>query len=83
VPKKPPGPAGPDTAASDDPAAGRIREAVTDDDAFIDLWLKQELQGTFGAVVTEPVPLDLLRLIEEDRGERERIRNIRERGRGG
>ena len=57
--------------------------AVTDDDAFFDLWLRAELHETFDAVVAEPIPDDLLRLIEEDRGERDRIRRNRARGRSG
>lgn len=56
------------------------RRAVKDDDAFIDLWLRLELQESFNAVVEEPIPEDLLRLIEEDRDERERIRRVRGRG---
>ena len=54
--------------------------AVEEGDAF-DLWLRRGLRRAFDAVAAEPVPDDLLRLIEEDRGERDRIR--RGRGRGG
>jgi hypothetical protein len=39
------------------------------------------LRETFDAVAAEPIPDDLLRLIEEDRGERERIRRGRAHGR--
>ncbi|GAA0566692.1 hypothetical protein GCM10009416_00840 [Craurococcus roseus] len=59
----------------------RAPDALTDDDAFLDLWLRLELRESFDAVVAEPIPDDLLRLIEEDRGERERIRRGRARGR--
>ena len=38
-----------------------------------ELWLRRGLHAAFGAIAEEPVPQDLLRLIEEDRAERERI----------
>jgi hypothetical protein len=80
--KRTPGPAEPGAA---DPARSgperRVPDALTDDDAFLDLWLRLELRESFDAVVAEPIPDDLLRLIEEDRGERERIRRGRARGR--
>jgi hypothetical protein len=86
VSKRTTGAAGTD-AASVAPAQNEPRtqaaRAVTDDDAFFDLWLRAELHETFDAVVAEPIPDDLLRLIEEDRGERDRIRRNRARGRGG
>ena len=59
------------------PLGGR---AVDEGDAF-DLWLRRGLRRAFGAIAAEPVPEDLLRLIEEDRGERDRIRRGRVRGR--
>jgi hypothetical protein len=53
---------------------------VEEGDAF-DLWLRRGLHRAFDAVAAEPIPDDLLRLIEEDRGERDRIRRARARGR--
>ncbi|MBV1800445.1 hypothetical protein KSF81_27265 [Siccirubricoccus sp. G192] len=47
-----------------------------EDDPF-DLWLRRCLREAFDAVVAEPIPEDVLRLIEEDRAERERIRRAR------
>ena len=49
-------------------------------DAF-DLWLRRSLRETFDAIAAEPIPEDLLRLIDEDRGERERVRRGRARDR--
>jgi hypothetical protein len=54
--------------------------SVRDGDAF-DLWLRRSLRETFDAIAAEPIPEDLLRLVEEDRGERDRIRRARARGR--
>jgi hypothetical protein len=42
-----------------------------------ELWLRRGLREAFGAIAGEPVPEDLLRPIEEDRAERERIRQQR------
>jgi hypothetical protein len=42
-----------------------------------ELWLRRGLHKAFDAIAGEPVPEDLLRLIEEDRAERERIRQQR------
>ncbi len=42
-----------------------------------ELWLRRGLHQAFDAIAGEPVPEDLLRLIEEDRAERERIRRRR------
>ena len=47
-----------------------------EEDAF-DLWLRGNLRAAFDRVATEPVPEDLLRLIEEDRAEREQLRRRR------
>lgn len=49
-------------------------------DAF-DIWLGARLRDAFDQVAAEPVPEDLLRMIEEDRAERERLRKKR-RGEG-
>ena len=50
---------------------------TTEDDAF-DLWLRRSLHTAFDAVAAEPIPEDILRMIEEDREERERIRCSRQ-----
>jgi hypothetical protein len=54
----------------------------TEEDAF-DLWLRRSLHGAFDPALEEPVPEEILRLIEEDRAERERIRRRRAAERGG
>ncbi len=51
-------------------------------DAF-ELWLRETLRDAFDEVAAEPVPEDLLRLIEEDRAERERLRRRRHGGASG
>ena len=60
-------------------AADRPEEG---EDPF-DLWLRLSLHGAFDPALEEPVPEEVLRLIEEDRAERERIRRRRTAGRGG
>ena len=45
----------------------------TENDAF-DLWLRRSLHSAFDAIAAEPIPQDILRMIEDDRAERERIR---------
>ena len=52
------------------------------DDPF-DLWLQRSLHEAFDPALEEPVPEEVLRLIEEDRAERERIRRRRAAERGG
>lgn len=47
-----------------------------EDDAF-DLWLRESLRTAFDDIASEPIPEDLLRMIEEDRAERERLRGRR------
>jgi hypothetical protein len=54
----------------------------TEEDAF-DLWLRQSLHAAFDVVAAEPVPEDILRMIEEDRAERERVRCSRRAKRDG
>jgi hypothetical protein len=46
---------------------------VTPADPF-DIWLREQLREAFGHVCSEPIPDDILRLVEEDRAEREYIR---------
>jgi hypothetical protein len=53
-----------------------------EEDAF-DLWLRRSLHGAFDPALEEAVPEEILRLIEEDRAERERIRRRRAAERGG
>ena len=54
-----------------------------EEDPF-ELWLRQSLHEVFDPALEEPVPVEVLRLIEEDRAERERIRRQRRAaGRGG
>ncbi len=53
-----------------------------EEDAF-DLWLRRSLHEAFDPALEEPVPEEVLRLIEEDRAERERIRRRRAAERGG
>lgn len=47
-----------------------------EEDPF-DQWLERSLHEAFDAVTQEPIPDDILRLIEEDRDERERMRRRR------
>jgi hypothetical protein len=58
--------------------------AEPDGDAFTPWlrWLERSLHQRFDAVAAEPIPEDMLRLIEEDRPERERFRLRRTIGRG-
>ncbi len=62
-------------AAADPPAE-------VEEDPF-ELWVRQSLHEAFDPALEEPVPEDVLRLIEEDRAERERIRRRRAARRGG
>ena len=66
---------------------GRRRRTTADGAAQeedpLDLWLRRSLHGAFDTALKEPVPEDVLRLIEEDRAERERIRRRRAAGRSG
>ena len=52
-------------------------EWLTEEEDAFDLWLRQSLHEAFDTAVAEPVPENILRLIEEDRGERERLRSKR------
>jgi hypothetical protein len=52
-----------------------------EEDAF-GLWLWRTLHEALDPVAAEPVPEDILRLIEEDRAERERLRRRRRAKRG-
>ena len=79
MPKRPAGPGCGDTTGRA-PAAG----SPEPDDSWMarkadpfELWLRRGLHAAFDAIAAEPVPEDLLRLIEEDRAERERIRRQR------
>ncbi len=57
-------------SAEQDPPAGPV---APEDKAF-ELWLRQGLQRLHGAILEEPLPPELLRLIEEDRS-RQRCRD--------
>jgi hypothetical protein len=57
------------------PGTGRLLDGRKPDP--FELWLRRGLHRAFDAIAAEPVPEDLLRLIEEDRAERERIRRLR------
>ncbi len=79
MPKRP---AGPESENETDPAP--TAGAPEPDDFWMErkpdpfeLWLRRGLHEAFDAIAAEPVPEDLLRLIEEDRAERERIRRQR------
>lgn len=45
----------------------RLREAEGASEAAFDLWLQRSLHQLFDKVAKEPIPEELLRLIEEDR----------------
>ncbi len=45
------------------------------------VWLQRGLHGAFDHVAAEPVPEEILKLIEEDKAERERLRQFRSRPR--
>lgn len=65
-----------------DGPAGSVTDPAPEVDTF-DAWLRRSLAPRFDAVLAEPIPEDILRLIEEDRPERERIRRRRAWGRAG
>jgi hypothetical protein len=46
---------------------------ITPADPF-DIWLREQLREASDHVCSEPIPDDILRLVEEDRAERECIR---------
>ena len=45
----------------------RSSDAESKPDAAFDLWLQRSLHQLFDKVAKEPIPEDLVRLIEEDR----------------
>ncbi len=51
------------------PMASTLQSQETEgaSDAAFDLWLQRSLHQLFDTVAKEPIPQDLLRLIEEDR----------------
>lgn len=63
--------------AQDPPAS--VAGEVNGNDAF-DAWLRESLFAHFGDITNEPIPEDLLRMIEEDRAERDRLRARRRKG---
>jgi hypothetical protein len=57
---------------SDRPQPGQLRQTrrgAQVDDAF-DVWLQRSLHQLYDSVTTEPIPPELLRLIEDDRDRR-------------
>jgi hypothetical protein len=79
VPTNSPGSAGtaPEAVA---PAQNELlpnAEPLEQEGGAFDLWLRCKLHQAYDAVAAEPIPDDLLRLIEEDRDERDRIRQRR------
>jgi len=69
-------------ASSDRPKQTAAEWLGTEEDVF-DLWLRQSLHNVFDAVAAEPIPEEIMRMIEEDRGEREHIRRSRRAKRDG
>lgn len=57
----------PDPRTAPEPEAPEAR-------AF-ELWLRHSLQRLHGAVLEEPLPAELLRIIEDDRARRDRRRD--------
>ncbi|GBR06612.1 MULTISPECIES: NepR family anti-sigma factor [Asaia] len=52
------------------PEKSRQDKTSSDSDNPFDIWLKRGLHQLFDDVANEPIPDELLRLIEEDRDER-------------
>ena len=79
MPKRPAGP-----GCGDETGPAATARAPESDDSWrerkadpFELWLRRGLHQAFDAIAGEPVPEDLLRLIEEDRAERDRTRQQR------
>jgi hypothetical protein len=51
------------------PPPGAASKASKPEDAF-DVWLNRSLHQLYDSVTTEPIPAELLRLIEEDKARR-------------
>jgi hypothetical protein len=51
--------------ASDQPVEGRARKGTPD--AAFDLWLQRGLHAMYDDIAREPIPEELLKLIEQDR----------------
>lgn len=54
------------------PAVEASKARRAESEAAFDLWLQQKLHQFYDSVAEEPLPPELLRLIEEDRGRRPR-----------
>ncbi|GBQ13620.1 NepR family anti-sigma factor [Swaminathania salitolerans] len=52
------------------PEKPRPKSASPESDSPFDIWLKRGLHQLFDDVANEPIPEELLRLIEEDRDDR-------------
>lgn len=57
----------PDNPSKPPPAAAPKPTPRDDIDPAFDRWLEQGLQNLYGAVAAEPIPEELIRLIEEHR----------------
>lgn len=57
---------GAEAPAPGGPQRARSRKTPAMDDAF-DIWLRRGLHAMFDEVASEPIPEELLRLIEADR----------------
>ena len=57
------------SGGADDKPARRAGRAEKDDEAF-DIWLQRGLHQLYDSVAKEPIPDELLRLIEQDRADR-------------
>jgi hypothetical protein len=79
-PTKPNGAAGAKAAPAQGAPQAEAGAVAPEDEAFT-LWLRRSLRECHDSIAAEPIPEDLLRLIEEDRAERERIRGLRARTR--
>lgn len=79
-PAKPNGTAGTPAAPAQGAPGAAGGPAKPEEDAFT-LGLRHSLRACHDSIAAEPIPEDLLRLIEEDRAERERIRRLRARTR--
>ncbi|MDB5368597.1 MAG: hypothetical protein JWP20_155 [Roseomonas sp.] len=56
---------GEEASASSHPRDGRSRKGAPD--AAFDLWLQRGLHAMYDDIAREPIPEELLRLIEQDR----------------
>lgn len=55
---------------ADDKSARRAKGAETGGDEAFDIWLQRGLHQLYDSVAKEPIPEELLKLIEQDRADR-------------